>query len=78
MSLNIVFEMIQFTIIISDMESKSVIEVESEFRLKRKKGVRNLATYKVNRIKKARIQGGEYVSYKGKVVEARATELPCS
>ena len=38
MSLNIVFEMIQFTIIISDMESESVIEVESEFRLKRKKG----------------------------------------
>lgn len=71
-------EVLQSTITMSHTESESANEVETEPCSKRKKGVRRPQTYNVNRIKKARIEGGEYVNYKGKVVEARTTGLPCS
>ena len=48
----------------SDSEGESANEGDLEVCKKRKKGVRRPMSYKVNRIKKARIHGYEYVNYK--------------
>lgn len=62
----------------SDTEGESANEADFEVCKKRKKGVRRSMNYKVNRIKKARIHGDEYVNYKGIIVEARKTGIPCT
>lgn len=62
----------------SDSEGESANEGDLEVCKKRKKGVRRPMSYKVNRIKKARIHGYEYVNYKGHITEARKTGMPCT
>lgn len=54
------------------------VSEESVDKNKRKRGVRNVEDYKVNRIKKARICGSEYTNYKGNTKQARKTGTPCS
>ena len=59
-------------------DSESEIVVETQINTFRKRGFRHPEKYKVNRIKKARICGDEYLNYSGNTVEARKTGLPCS
>lgn len=57
---------------------KMSVSEKSVDKNKRKRGVRNVEDYKVNRIKKARICGSEYTNYKGNIKQARKTRTPCS
>jgi hypothetical protein len=50
----------------------------SEKSAKRRKGKRNPSKYKVNVIKKARLDGEKYCNYSGKIVNERNVGSPCS
>lgn len=50
---------------------------EEEFRMKKKRGVRNIDSYKHNIIKKAKIQGLAHTNHVGKTVPPRKTGENC-
>lgn len=57
----------------SDEDGVSDVETPK----KRRKGVRNDENYKKNVIKKSRVEGSEYVNYKGRTILARKQGAPC-
>ena len=59
-----------------EIDAASDEEVD-ETHLRRKRGFRNIDLYKGNKIKLARVQGTEYINYRGNVVRARKLGPPC-
>lgn len=58
-------------------ESEDGVSDVDELPKKRRKGVRNDEKYRKNVIKKARVEGSEYINHRGRAVLARKQGPPC-
>ncbi|KAF5292919.1 hypothetical protein FQA39_LY13799 [Lamprigera yunnana] len=67
---------VKFKLVMSVKSTTEIIEEEPP--PKRRKGIRNDATYKRNVIKKSRVKGTEHTNHKGVVVNSKSIGQPCN